>query len=161
KCVSGDTRVVDAETGAYLPISEMRFGRSTLAMDDWRLKPAKVSALIPQGQKLTFKLRTRSGLRIRATANHPFRMLQGWVPLERLRVGDRIGVAGNIPIFGKTPIDDWEATLLGLMISEGQCCTPSHSPTYTSSDPELVRLLKSAVAASGLGEVTFKGNGTY
>src|SRR5262249_32604641 len=79
----------------------------------------------------------------------------------RLRVGDRIAVAGNIPIFGKTPIDDWEATLLGLMISEGQCCTPSHSPTYTSSDPELVRLLKSAVAASGLGEVTFKGNGTY
>jgi len=161
KCLSGDTRVVDAETGAYLPITEMQFGRSTLAMDDWRLKPAKVSALIPQGQKLTFKLRTRTGLRIRATANHPFRMLQGWVPLERLRVGDRIAVARSIPIFGKTPISDWEAILLGLMISEGQCCTPGHSPTYTSSDPALVRLLEGAVAASGLGEVTHKGKGTY
>src|ERR1700691_4887625 len=36
KSVTGDTRVVDAESGAYLPITEMRFGRSTLAMDGWK-----------------------------------------------------------------------------------------------------------------------------
>src|ERR1700733_3395574 len=46
KCVTGDTRVVDAETGAYIPITEMRWGRSTLAFDSGlgRLKAAKVSA---------------------------------------------------------------------------------------------------------------------
>jgi deoxycytidine triphosphate deaminase len=161
KCVSGDTRVVDTETGAYLPITDMGFGKSTVAMDGWRLRPAKVAGLMPQGEKFTFKLKTRTGLRIRATANHPFRMLHGWVPLERLRVGDRIAVARNIPVFGKTPIPDWEATLLGLMISEGQCSAPSHSPTFTSSDPALVRLLKDVVAASGLGEVTFNGRYGY
>ena len=37
KCVTGDTRVVDAETGAYVPITEMRWGKSTLALDRWRL----------------------------------------------------------------------------------------------------------------------------
>jgi len=77
--------------------------------------------------------------------------------LERLRVGDRIAVAREIPVFGKTPIPDWEATLLGLMISEGQCHTPGHSPTFTSNDPALVHLLKNAMADSGLGDVTFNG----
>ena len=153
KCVTGDTRLVDADTGAYVPITEMRWGKRTLAWDGSRLKPARVSAFIPQGKREIFELRTRAGLRIRATANHPFRMLNRWVPLGDLRLGDRIAVAREIPIFGKTPIADWEATLAGLMTSEGQCDTPGHSPTYTTADPAMVALLESAMAASGLGEI--------
>jgi deoxycytidine triphosphate deaminase len=161
KCVTGDTRVVDADTGACVPITEMRWGKSTLAWDGWRLKPAKVSAFMPQGKREIFELRTRTGLRIRATANHPFRMLNRWVPLSDLRAGDRIAVAREIPVFGKTPIPEWEATLLGLMISEGQCDTPGYSPTFTTADPALAALLESAMAASGLGEVTYKGRYGY
>jgi len=153
KCVTGDTRLVDADTGAYVPITEMRWGKQTLAWDGSRLRPAKVSAFVPQGKREIFELRTRTGLRIRATANHPFRMLKRWVPLGDLRPGDRIAVAREIPIFGKTPIPAWEATLMGLMISEGQCNTPGHSPTYTTADPAMVALLESTMAASGLGEV--------
>jgi deoxycytidine triphosphate deaminase len=161
KCVTGDTRVVDADTGAYVPITEMRWGKRTMAWDGRNLKPAKVSAFMPQGKKEIFELRTRTGLRIRATANHPFRMLNRWMPLSDLRVGDRIAVAREIPVFGKTPIPDWEASLLGLMISEGQCCTPGHSPTYTTADPALVALLESAMTASGLGAVTYNGRYGY
>jgi deoxycytidine triphosphate deaminase len=161
KCVTGDTRVVDAESGAYLPITEMRFGRSTLAMDGWSLKPAKVSAFVPQGERFVYQVRTRTGLRISATDNHPFRMLHGWVPLSELRPGDRIATARKIPVFGKTPIPDWEATLLGLMISEGQCHAPGHSPTFTSCDPALVVMLKGAILDSGMGEVTYKGHCGY
>jgi deoxycytidine triphosphate deaminase/intein/homing endonuclease len=139
KCVTGDTRVVDADTGAYIPITEMRWGKSTLGLDNWKLKSAKVSAFIPQGRKEVFELRTRAGLRIRATANHPFRQLNGWTPLSDLRPGDRIAAARNIPVFGKTPIPDWEASLLGLMISEGQCDTPGHSPSYTTADLAMVQ----------------------
>jgi deoxycytidine triphosphate deaminase len=152
KCVTGDTRVVDAETGAYVPITEMRWGKSTLALDSWRLKAAKVSAFVPQGKKEVFELRTRAGLRIRATASHPFLKLKGWVPLSDLRPGDRIAAARDIPVFGKTPIPDWEASLLGLMISEGQCDTPGHSPTYTTADPAMVNLLKVCMADSGIPE---------
>ncbi len=150
KCVTGDTRVADADTGAYVPITQMQWGKRTMAWDGRRLKPAKVSAFIPQGRREIFELRTRTGLRIRATANHPFRMLDRWVSLSDLRPGDRIAVAREIPLFGKTPIPEWEATLLGLMSSEGQCDTPGHSPTYTTADPAMVALLESAMAASGL-----------
>ena len=161
KCVTGDTRVVDAETGAYLPITEMRWGRTTLALDRWRLKPAKVSAFVPQGRREVFELRTRVGLRIRATANHPFLMLHGWRALDQLRTGDRIAIAREIPVFGKTPIPDWEATLLGLMISEGGCNTPGGSPTYTTADSMLVQLLKTTIALSGFGEITYNGRYGY
>jgi deoxycytidine triphosphate deaminase len=161
KCVTGDTRVVDAETGAYVPITEMRWGKSTLAFDSRRLKAAKVSAFVPQGRKEVFELRTRAGLRIRATSNHPFLKFNGWAPLSELRPGDRIAAARDIPIFGKTAIPDWEASLLGLMISEGQCDTPGHSPTYTTADPAMVRQLTTCIAESGLGVVTFKGNYGY
>ena len=161
KCVTGDTRVVDADTGAYVPITEMRWGKSTLALDSWRLKPAKVSAFVPQGKKEVFELRTRAGMRIRTTANHPFLKLKGWVPLSDLRPGDRIAAARDIPAFGKTPIPDWEASLLGLMISEGQCDTPGNSPTYTTADPAMVQLLKACMADSGMGVVTFKGQYGY
>jgi deoxycytidine triphosphate deaminase len=157
KCVTGDTRVVDAETGAYVPITEMRWGKSTLALDHWRLKPAKVSAFVPQGRREVFELRTRAGLRIRATANHPFLMLNGWVPLEQLCPGDRIAVAREIPVFGKTPIPDWEASLLGLMISEGCCNSPGGSPTYTTADSMLAQVLKTAIALSGFGEIANDG----
>jgi hypothetical protein len=127
KCVAGDTRVVDADSGAYVPITEMRWGKSTLALDSWRLKAAKVSAFMPQGKKAVFELRTRAGMRIRATANHPFLMLKGWAALSDLRPGDRIAAARDIPVFGKTPIPDSEASLLGLMISEGQCDNRAHA----------------------------------
>jgi deoxycytidine triphosphate deaminase len=138
KCVTGDTRVVDADTGAYVPITEMRWGKSTLALDSWRLKSAKVSAFVPQGKKAVFELRTRAGIRIRATANHPFLELTGWMPLRDLRPGDRIAAAREIPVFGRTPIPDREASLLGLMISEGQCDTPGHSELNVGAGEKFV-----------------------
>ena len=161
KCVTGDTRVVDAQSGAYLPITAMRWGKTTVALDRSRLRPAKVSAFLAQGARQVFELRTRAGLRIRATANHPFLMLHGWRALEELHAGDRIAVAREIPVFGRTPIPDWEATLLALMTSAGGCNAPGDSPTYTTADAVLAQLLHTAVALSKFAEVTDKGRYGY
>lgn len=157
KCVTGDTRVVDADTGAYVPITQMRFGTQTLGLKDWQLKSARSSECFSQGVQPVFELRTRAGLRMRATATHPLRQLHGWTPLSDLKSGDRIAVARNVPVFGRTPLPDWEATLLGLMLAEGQCSTPGHSPTFTTSDPALADLLRNAVLAGALGEVSYNG----
>jgi deoxycytidine triphosphate deaminase len=161
KCLTADTRLVDAETGAYLPITEFGWGRKTLSLKDWRLRPSTISAFVPQGVKPVFELRTRAGLQVKATANHPFRQLHGWTELRDLKPGDRIAIARDIPVFGKTPIPDWEASLLGLMISEGCCDVPGGSPTFTSEDPVLVDLLRRSMEASGMGTVTFDGRLGY
>jgi replicative DNA helicase len=44
------------------------------------------------GRKQLFRIVTRSGRSVRATANHPFRVLGGWKALEELRVEERIAV---------------------------------------------------------------------
>ena len=161
KCLSADARVVDADSGAYVSIADMRKGRTTMALDGWRLVRAGVSNVISQGSKPVFELRTRAGFRLKATANHPFRQLHGWTPLESLAPGDRIAAARQIPVFGHTSIPDWEASLLGLMIAEGQCHAPGHSPTFTSSDPVLVALLERSVIAGALGTVTPRPHDGY
>ncbi len=160
KCVAGDTRVVDADTGAYLPIAEFAGGARTFGLDGWRGGELPVSRFLPQGRKPVFELTTRLGLKVRATANHPFRKLDGWTALESLRPGDRIAVAREVPVFGRTTLPAWEAALLGLMISEGQCKAPGHSPTFTSADPVLVRLLEESVVGIG-AEVSPKGTYGY
>ncbi len=161
KCLTGDTRVVDAETGAYLPIRDFAGRRATVGLDGWRTTALGVSDFVPQGRKPVFELTTRLGLRIRATANHPFRQWSGWTALADLRPGDRIAAARQVPVFGSTPLPAWEAALLGLMISEGQCQTPGHSPVFTNEDPVLVELLRACVAEGELGTTTSNGNLGY
>ena len=154
KCVTGDTRVVDAETGEWLPIAEFAGRRRTLGLDGWRTAELGVSDFVPQGKRPVYRLTTRMGLEIRATANHPFRTFSGWTELSELRAGDRIAGARHVPVFGSTPLPEWEAALLGLMVSEGQCVTPGHSPVFTNADPVLVELA-TRCAREGLGgEVT-------
>jgi hypothetical protein len=67
-----------------------------------------------------------------------------------LRPGDRIAVARSCPVFGQDEWPEHEATLLGLMLSDGQCSTPGSSPRYTSDDPQLVDALTQAAQAFGV-----------
>jgi deoxycytidine triphosphate deaminase len=161
KCLTGDTRIVDAATGAYIPIADANGVQQTLTMDGWQINDAAVSAFIPNGIKPVYELTTRMGLKIKATAHHPFRQLNGWAPLAGLQPGDRIAVARELPLFGKTPLPDWEATLLGLMIAEGQCNTPGYSPVFTTNDPVLAALLTQCVEEGLGGQVSHNGQMGY
>ena len=162
KCLTGDTRVVDAETGAYLPIKDFVNPKKTMSLNDnWQIISANVSHFVPQGIKSVYELVTYTGLKIKATANHPFRKFDTWVPLSDLQPGDEIAVARNIPIFGETLIPEWEAILLGLMISEGNCNTPGSSPTFTTEDPILADLVEACVQKGFEGEVSFDGKYGY
>lgn len=152
KCLTGDTRVVDAETGDYLPLSEFvaRQSKMTLALNEWRLRPQTVTHHIPTGIKPVYELKTRTGLKIKVTATHPFRTWNGWTPLQELTVGQRIAVARSCPVFGHEEWSEHEAVLLGLLLSDGQCHTPGHSPRYTTDDPWLVEVCQNAAHAFGV-----------
>jgi deoxycytidine triphosphate deaminase/intein/homing endonuclease len=158
KCVTGDTRIVDAATGNYMPISDFVNDGHTIGLHNWRIAPFGALGVIRQGIKSVYELTTKRGLKIRTTAEHPFRVLPGWKALNKLEVGEPIATARNIPIFGTTELPDWEAILLGLMISEGQCHTPGHSPCFTSEDPVLIDALNQAVRDGNLGTVSQSGD---
>jgi deoxycytidine triphosphate deaminase len=161
KCLTREARVVDAETGDLISIAD--FVKDGMVLSQRKGKVEKHSALaaVSQGRKKVFTVRTKLGHKITATANHPFLTISGWRNLESLKIGSRIAAARKIDCFGKEEIADWEAVLLGLMIAEGQCHTPGHSPCFTSKDSILVNSLIKAVR-EGLGsEVSFNGQHGY
>ncbi len=153
KCVTGDTRVVDAETGDYLPVRDFvarRVGRTVALEKGWKLGPAEVSAHHDNGVQPVFRLTTRAGLTIQATAYHPFRTWEGWTPLHALRPGDRIAVARCCPVFGREAWPEPEAVLLGLLLADGQCRTPGSSPVLTTADPAVAEAAREAARALGV-----------
>ncbi len=151
KCLTGDTRIVDPETGDYLPLETFVAQKraKALSLSGWRLNVQPVSNHVNNGTQSVFELKTRSGLKIKATATHPFRAWRGWTALAELKPGDRLAVARSCPIFGQEDWSEAEAKLLGLMLADGQCDTPGHSPRYTTADERLAEIAGEAACALG------------
>jgi replicative DNA helicase len=96
-CLAAGTRVTIASTGARVPIAELagRQGFPVWALDPetLKLRQALVSRVFATGHKPVFRLTTRSGRTLRATANHKFLTAEGWRRLDRLAPG--VHLAGS------------------------------------------------------------------
>jgi replicative DNA helicase len=96
-CLTADTRLLRADTGAEVTLGELvATGARDVpvwSLDErWRLVPATLTHAFPSGTKPVYRLRLASGRELKATANHRFRTLTGWQPLGSLGVGDRLAV---------------------------------------------------------------------
>ncbi|MDQ4027667.1 MAG: AAA family ATPase, partial [Actinomycetota bacterium] len=115
-CLSRETQVSLA-SGDVVAISDLVGSRpEVVTIDGWKMTSALATKVWMTGRKLLFRIVTRSGRSVRATANHPFRVLGGWKPLEELRVEERIAVPlasmlgdaphiGSIPAHQRTPYE--------------------------------------------------------
>jgi replicative DNA helicase len=110
------------DEGIYLPIRELegRTGFRVLAVDtqSWRLEPRTVTHAFSTGRKPVFKLRTRLGREIRATANHKFLAFDGWRRLDDLAPGMRLAVPRRLVGPQAETMTDSELALLGHLIGE-------------------------------------------
>ena len=150
KCVTGDTKVLDASTGRLAPIAELvDQPRATMSLRRGAVRRADVSEGVRQGLLPVYQVTTRTGRTIRATPNHPFLTFDGWQLLQELGPGARIAVPRGIAVFGDRTMPTCEVDLLGLLISDGQGNTPGSSPAYTSGDPVLRATFAEAVSAFG------------
>ena len=100
ECVSGDTQVIDGDTGARVAIADVVSGRvpmtRTLACDrDLRLVPRRIVAARDSGRRLVYRLRTAGGREVMATPEHPLRTPLGWRGLGALRQGEEIAAASG------------------------------------------------------------------
>ena len=103
-CLTADTEIVRADTGQTVTLGEL-LARGERDIPVWtlderyRLVPGRMTHVFPSGTKTVYELRTASGRTVKASANHPFLTLEGWFPLEKLDVGDRVAVprAGGWP----------------------------------------------------------------
>jgi replicative DNA helicase len=101
-----------------------------------KLEPAVVSRAFATGVKPVFRLTTRLGRTIRATANHKFRTFAGWKRLDELVVGERLALPRVIENPAAQSLSNDELALLGHLIGDG-CTLPRHAIQYTTREKDL------------------------
>lgn len=98
ECVVGSTRMVDASTGHWVPISKVKPGAFVLGVDkDQKIGAFQVADRWSTGVRDTYRLTTRTGKQIVATDNHPFLTATGWLALGQLSQGSVIATAMRLP----------------------------------------------------------------
>ena len=152
-CLTGDTALIRADTGAPVSFAElMRDGWDGVLVwsvdEQHRLVPAPVTKVFASGTKDVYRLRLASGRQVKASGNHQFLTLEGWMPLENLTVGGRLGIPRRTP----EPIAPglgWSEHRLGLLahlIGDG-CVLRSQPLHYTSNDQENLAFVEAAASA--------------
>ena len=142
KCVVGDTEIIDAESGRPIPVKDIVEGResdvsvASFDEDSQTLVTRDVVDAFSNGERQTYRLTTRTGRTIRATANHPVYTPDGWTYLGELEEEDRVAVPRSVPYEPSRSMDDHELVVLGYALSEGNLCHPSGFHVYTKSEVE-------------------------
>ncbi len=143
-CLAGDTLVYLPETGDYCRIDALvgQHGFNVLALDPttYQLVACPVERAFTTGEQLVYTLTTRLGRTIRATANHKFLTVNGWVRLDALTLGQRIALPRQIPSPTQQTLSDAEVALLGHLIGDG-CTLPRHTIQYTTNDGVLAQMV--------------------
>lgn len=141
-CLSADTLIKDAETGTLYTIKELAERKEqtpikVFALDEnLKVTPHVMTKVFYSGKKKVFELKTKSGRSIKASANHPFYKLEGWVRLDQLKAGDRLGIPRALPTScPSSRLSKNELTFLGHLLGDG-CILPKQPYHYTSADPE-------------------------
>jgi len=149
-CLTGDTLIQDAITGKRFPIKELAerpeaTNVHVLAVNACQqIRPYTLAKAFYSGKKQVFELKTRTGRRIKASANHPFLKLEGWIALENLNIGDRIAMPRKIEITQPVNLmSDDELILLAHLIGDG-CILPKQPYHYTSADEKNITIVNTA-----------------
>ena len=154
-CLTADTRVTRADTGAEVSLGELLLsGERGIPVwtldDDFRLVRGTMTHVFPSGIKPVFELRLASGRHVKASANHPFLTLDGWRQLADLAVGDRLAIPRTVPEpSDSTAWPEPEIVMLAHMLGDG--CFVSRQPLhYTSADPANLEAVEQAAAHFGV-----------
>jgi len=138
-CLTADTLITRADTGASVPIGQLYSDGATdvpvWTLDErYKLVAGVMTNVFASGVKETYELVLRSGRTVKASGNHPFLQLDGWKPLDDLVVGDRIAVPRRLPcpdVVSEWPDD--RLVVLGHLLGDG-CHLARHAVQYTTTD---------------------------
>jgi replicative DNA helicase len=141
-CLTGDTLITLADSNTQVPLQSL-IGRSgfvvwALNEETMRIERSVVSRAFSTGVKPVYRLTTRLGRTIRATANHKFRSFDGWKRLDELHIGERMALPRTIPSGSQRTMSDAELALLGHLIGDG-CTLPRHVIQYTTREYDLAQ----------------------
>ncbi len=154
-CLTAETRVLRADTGAEVSMGELLATGETdvpvWSLDDsLRYVRRHLTHVFPTGTRPVFRLTLSSGKQVRATENHPFLTYAGWRALGDLRTGDRLAVPRHVPApEAHDPWADEEVILLAHMLGDGSML--ARQPLrYASIDEENLSAVSAAALSFGV-----------
>jgi replicative DNA helicase len=160
-CLAGESLVTLADSGERVPIRELvgkkGFRVWALNENNWQIEKAVVTNAFSTGIKPVFRLKTRLGREIRATANHKFYSFNGWKRLDELKIGERLALPREISGQTGQTMSDAEPALLAHLIGDG-CTLPRHSIHYTTRERELAEIAVSGIYWDEITSIEFDGN---
>ncbi|NET25945.1 replicative DNA helicase [Okeania sp. SIO1I7] len=124
KCAAYDTLVLQ-KNGSLITVAEVYQRQETELLTlgkNWKFQVTKPSAFIDDGIKPVFRVTTKSGRFVETTITHPFLTVDGWKPLAKLQVGEKIAVPRRLDIFGDETIP--ENQFASLIDSDNFCLFP-------------------------------------
>lgn len=141
-CLTGDAKIVRADTGEVLTLQSLaeRPIQSPIPVftldEQWKTTVRPLIKAWRTGKKQTYALRLRSGRTIRGSSNHPFRKLEDWSRLDALKPGDRIALPRKLQTtLPQNLLQNDELILLAHLLGDG-CTVPRQPIHYTSGDYE-------------------------
>jgi replicative DNA helicase len=124
-CLTADTRVVRADTGAEVTLGEL-YESSARDVPVWaldqglRYRARTLTHVFRTGHREVFDVRLASGRSVRATANHPLLTVSGWEPAGSLSPGTAVAVPRHVPPpLELVAMDDDELVLLAHLLVSG------------------------------------------
>jgi replicative DNA helicase len=157
KCHRGSALVYDPYTGARRRIDEVvrdvEGGEEAFVASlgpDFRFRSTRVSRAFRNGIRPVFRLTTKLGRRVEATANHPLLTIGGWRRLDELGPGDRVAVPRRLPRVGpEQTMPDHELVMLAALIADGGLT--QHTPILAfGKDSPVIEEVQVAAAAFGV-----------
>jgi replicative DNA helicase len=154
-CLTADTRILRADTGAETTMGELfETGEKDVPVwsldDNLRYVQRHLTHVFSTGQKQVFQLTTASGKTVRATANHPFLTYDGFRPLGELAPGDRIAIPRHVPAPDRMTVwEDAKVILLGHLIGDGSF-VERQPLRYASIDEANLRAVSEAALHFGV-----------
>ncbi len=143
-CLAGDTLVALADSGHHVPIRDLvgKAGVAVWALNEttMKLERAVVSHAFSTGVKPVYRMTTRLGRSVRATANHKFLTIGGWKRLDELAAGEHIALPRVLPGPYEQTMSDAELALLAHLIGDG-CTLPRHVIQYTTRERDLAEMV--------------------
>lgn len=124
-CITGDTPIYLPDLGMYRPIEQLvgqeGFRVLSLNTETWQLEHCIVSNAFATGCKPVYRMTTRLGRTIRATANHKFLTMHGWERLDSLSQCDELASLAQSDVYWDEIINiepDGEAEVYDLTVDE-------------------------------------------
>ncbi|MBL8681654.1 MAG: replicative DNA helicase [Myxococcales bacterium] len=147
KCLTADAKIV-TEDGSLRTIEELynkREARLLTLGRSMRFGMTSPSGFLDDGKKPVFRVTTKLGRSVSATATHPFLTLDGWKSLGLLTVGERIAVPRSLGVFGDASVGDNKIKALAYLLGDG--ALTGTSAVFTNSNAQVRRDFSAAIDA--------------